>query len=151
MTAWIEQQSGQNTSVATYLAEGKGRFEVEHIWADKYRRHSDEFNSAAEFSEFRNRFGGLLLLPKSFNASYNDLAYDKKLPHYNSQNMLARSLDSQCYKHNPGFLKMIKDRGLPFKAHPAFMKKDLEERGELYHRLAEQIWCPEALLAVDPK
>lgn len=150
MTAWLEQQSGQNTSVATYLAEGKGRFEVEHIWADKYRRHSDEFNSAAEFSEFRNRFGGLLLLPKSFNASYGDLAYDKKLPHYNSQNLLARSLDPQCYKHNPGFLKLIKEHGLQFKAHPSFMKKDIEERGELYHRLAERIWNAESLLTVDP-
>ena len=151
MTAWLEQQSGQNTSVATYLAEGKGRFEVEHIWADKYRRHSDEFNSAAEFAEFRNRFGGLLLLPKSFNASYGDLAYDKKLPHYNSQNLLARSLDSQCYKHNPGFLKFIKGAELPFKAHSEFKKKDMEERGVLYHRLAEEIWNPETLLTVDAK
>lgn len=151
MTAWIEQQSGQYTSVATYLAEGKGRFEVEHIWADKYRRHSDEFDSAAEFAEYRNRFGGLLLLPKSFNASYGDLAYEKKLPHYNSQNLLARSLDPQCYKHNPGFLKVIKDRGLPFRAHMEFKKQDMEERGKLYHRLAEEIWNPHALLAVDSK
>jgi hypothetical protein len=29
-----------------------------------------------------------------------------ELPHYNAQNLLARSLNQQCYEHNPGFLRM---------------------------------------------
>lgn len=146
MTAWVEQESGHHVSVSDYLVEGKGRFEVEHIWADKPQRHADEFASAADFAEYRNRFGGLLLLPKSFNASYGALTYEKKLPHYLSQNLLARSLHSQCYIHNPGFLQFVGRSGLPFTAHDDFRKSDLEQRGVLYHRIAEHVWNPNSLL-----
>ncbi|GAG76125.1 unnamed protein product, partial [marine sediment metagenome] len=31
-------------------------------------------------------WGGLLLLPKSFNGSYGDLPYESKLEHYYGQN-----------------------------------------------------------------
>ncbi len=95
-----------------------------------------------------------MLLPKSFNASYGDLPYTAdqpgkgKLPHYLTQNLLARSLHSQCYQHNPGFLQFVKESGLPFKAHPSFKKADLEERGELYRLIAEQAWNPDDLLKV---
>ena len=51
----------------------------------------------ADFAEHRNRIGGLLLLPKAFNASFGDLAYENKLPHYNSQNLLARSLSARGF------------------------------------------------------
>jgi hypothetical protein len=34
---------------------------------------------------------------------------------------------------------------LPFRAHPAFKKADLDARQDLYRRLAEQIWSPERL------
>ena len=50
--------------------------------------------------------GDLLLLPKSFNASYGDLPYEEKLVHYDSQNLLARSLNANAYDHNPGFLRV---------------------------------------------
>lgn len=146
MTAWVEQQAGVHTSVADYLVEGKGRYEVEHIWADRPRRHSDEFESAADFAEYRNRFGGLLLLPKSFNASYGDLAYEKKLPHYLSQNLLARSLHPQCYERNPGFLRFVEESGLPFQHHSEFRKADLEKRGTLHRLIADQIWNPAHLI-----
>src|ERR1019366_434606 len=32
-----------------------------------------------------------------------------ELPHYNAQNLLARSLNQQCYEHNPGFLRMARN------------------------------------------
>jgi hypothetical protein len=47
----------------------KPRYEVEHVWADHLEQHTDEFQHPADFAEHRNRIGGLLLLPKSFNAS----------------------------------------------------------------------------------
>ena len=56
-----------------YVADGKARYEVEHIWANHPERHTDEFAHPSDFAEHRNRIGGLLLLPKSFNASYGDL------------------------------------------------------------------------------
>jgi len=87
-----------------------------------------------------------LLLPKRANASYGSLPYEEKLPHYNSQNLLARSLHPQAYERNPGFLRFVGVSGLPFRAHQEFKLADLEERGELYCQLAERIWNPDDLL-----
>ena len=136
MTDYVETQSGQPSHYLDYVSEGKGRYEVEHIWADHPEQHTDEFSHPADFAEYRNRIGGLLLLPKSFNASYGDLPYEEKLPHYNTQNLLARSLHPQCYEHNPGFLRFVQESGLPFKAHSQFKRADLDERGVLYRQLA---------------
>lgn len=146
LTEYVETQSGQPSRFVDYVSEGKGRYEVEHIWADHPERHADEFPHPADFAEHRNRIGGLLLLPKSFNGSYGDLSYENKLPHYNTQNLLARSLHPQCYDHNPGFLQFVQKSGLPFKAHAQFKKADLEERGLLYRKIAERLWNPDALL-----
>lgn len=128
-----------------YIATGKTRYEVEHIWANKPQRHLDEFSSSADFYEYRNRIGGLLLLSKSFNASYGDLPYTDKLPHYYGQNLLAQSLNSQCYDHNPGFLRYKERSGLPFQPHKEFKKADLDARQKLYQKIAEEIWNPERL------
>lgn len=150
ITDYVEVRSGQKSRFTEYVGEGKGRYEVEHIWADHYDRHKDEFGHPSDFAEFRNRIGGLLLLPKSFNASYGDLPYAEKLKHYNAQNSLARSLHPDCYDRNPGFLRFVEQSGLPFKCHMSFVKADLEERGELYRAIAQEIWNPSNLLrAVD--
>lgn len=146
LTDYVETRSGLPSRYTDYVNAGKVRYEVEHIWADHPERYADEFGHPTDFVEHRNRIGGLLLLPKSFNASYGDDPYDEKLPHYNAQNLLARSLAPQCYEHNPGFLKFIQDSGLPFHPHPKFTKADLEERCELYRRIAEQVWDPNDLL-----
>ena len=87
---------------AEYAQRGTKGYEIEHIWADHPERHADEFAHPSEFQEYRNRIGGLLLLPKSFNASYGDLPYAEKREHYVGQNLLARSLHEQAYDHNPG-------------------------------------------------
>lgn len=145
MTDFVETRSGQASRYLEYSKRGKGGYEVEHIWADHPEQHEDEFDHSSEFENYRNRLGGLLLLPKSFNASYGDLPYPKKLPHYLTQNLLARSLHEQCYDHNPGFVRFIADSGLPFRAHPAFKRADIDARQTLYRRLAEQIWSPSRL------
>ncbi len=146
LTDYVETQSGQPSRYLDYVSEGKSRYEVEHIWADHPERHEDEFEHPADFAEHRNRIGGLLLLPKSFNASYGDLTYGEKLPHYNTQNLLARSLHPQCYEHNPGFLRFKEQSGLPFAALTEFNKADFESRGLLYRKIAERIWDPADLL-----
>ena len=146
MIDYVETASAQPSRYLEYVASGKNRYEVEHIWADKPERHKEEFPVPDDFLEERDRIGGLLLLPKSFNASYNDLPYEAKLPHYNTQNLLARSLHSQAYEHNPRFRDFVTESGLPFRAHEQFKKADLDERGELYRRLAERIWDPDDLL-----
>ena len=147
LTDYVETQSGQPSRYLDYVSEGKTRYEVEHIWADHPERHTADFTHPADFAEHRNRIGGLLLLPKSFNASYGDLIYADKLPHYNAQNLLARSLHPQCYEHNPGFVRFKEQSGLPFQPHAEFNKADLESRSLLYRKLAERIWNPANLLS----
>jgi len=96
--------------------------------------------------EYRNRIGGLLLLPKSFNSSYGDLPYDEKYDLYYGQNLLAQSLHENAYTRDPGFRRFADETGLPLRAHPKFKKTDLDARQDLYRALAEQIWNPENLL-----
>jgi len=146
LTDYVETQSGQPSRYLEYVGEGKTRYEVEHIWADHAERHTEEFPHPADFTEHRNRIGGLLLLPKSFNASYGDLPFADKLPHYNTHNLLARSLHPQCYEHNPGFLRFVQQSGLPFSPMTVFKKDNLEARSLLYRQIAERIWNPEDLL-----
>ena len=148
MTAFVEQQSGHPNRFVEYVARGRNRYEIEHIWANHPERHTEEFPNASGFRDARNLIGGLLLLPKSFNASYGDLPYDEKLDHYHGQNLLARSLHAKCYDHNPGFVKFRDESGLAFQPHSQFHKADLDARQKLYHKLAEAIWNPARLQIV---
>lgn len=146
ITDYVDTRSGGTSRYLDYInAKGKKAYEVEHIWADHAEDHEDEFAHPTDFQEHRNRIGGLLLVPKSFNASYGDLPYDAKRKHYNSQNLLARTLCDEAYERNPGFLRFVKESGLPIRAHADFKKADLEARQALYVKLAEQIWDPNRL------
>lgn len=145
MADYAEVGSGMASRYTEYAQRGRKGYEIEHIWANHSERHSDEFEASGEFFSYRDRIGGLLLLPKSFNASYGDLPYAEKREHYLSQNLLARSLHEQAYKHNPGFVRFVEESGLPFRPHPEFKKADLDARQMLYQNLAEQIWNPERL------
>jgi hypothetical protein len=146
MTEYIQIQSGEASHYLEYMGIEKGqKYEVEHIWANHPEWHTSEFTHPADFQEYRNRIGGLLLLPKSFNASYGDLPYEDKLKHYFGQNLLARSLHEKCYEHHPRFEQFLQTSALPFEAHEHFMKADLENRQKLYQDIAEQIWNPDRL------
>jgi hypothetical protein len=154
MIDWVEQQSGEPGQYAKYITRsGKHAFEIEHIWANHYERHTHEFDNPAAFGEYRNRLGGLLLLPKLINASLGDKDYAHKVEIYLTQNLLARSLHKQCYQNNPGFKQMVQRTGLPFRAFyqteegekSVFTKDDLEERFQLYRQIAEQLWSVDRL------
>jgi hypothetical protein len=145
MTDYLEVRGGLASRFEEYMSEGrKDGYEVEHIWADHWEQHKDEFTHEADFDEYRNRLGGLLLLPKTFNASYGDLAYAKKLPHYLKQNLLAQSVNPEAYDHNPPLKKLIL-AGLPFDGHKEFKKADIEARQKLYVAIAKQVWNPDRL------
>jgi len=145
MTDYIETQSGQSSHFTEYSQRGRKGYDIEHIWADHPERHSDEFAHPTEFSEYRNRIGGLLLLPKQFNQSYGDLPYSEKLPHYSTQNLLAKSLHPIAYDHSPGFKRFLAESGLPFRPLAEFRKADLDGRQTLYQSLAQRIWSPDRL------
>ena len=148
-THWLEEQSGQPGRYLEYIVRsGENAYEIEHLWANHFERHTDEFAHAQEFSAHRNRVGGLVLLPKKINASLNDKAYSDKLEHYQSENLLARSLHPMCYVHNPGFLRLKTETGLPFKAFTDFKKANFDERFSLYKSIAERLWSADRLKKV---
>jgi hypothetical protein len=148
ITDHIAVASGGASVYAELTNSGKVRYEVEHIWADHAERHHDEFAHETDFARHRNRIGDLLLLPKTFNASYSDDPYEKKLPHYFKQNLLASSLHSMSYEKNPGFVGFINRSGLPFKPYEEFRAADIVERGRLYREIAKRVWDPDNLLKV---
>lgn len=150
MTAWCEQQAGMSSSFVTYYEPASGKpFEVEHIWADKFARHQDEFVQEHEFQNYRNRLGGLVLLPRGTNQSYGDQSYEDKKAHYVKENLLVKSLCPLAYDNNPNFLKLKQSQGLPFRSHDEFKKADIEARQELYRMICERIW-PESLVDMEP-
>src|SRR5438270_7920763 len=62
MADYVETESGLPSRYAEYTGgRGGHRYEVEHIWANKFERHTDEFSNEHDFAEHRNRVGGLLL------------------------------------------------------------------------------------------
>jgi hypothetical protein len=141
--------SGEPSRYLEYTGNvGRVRYEIEHVWADRPERHAEEFGRPADFVAHRNLVGGLLLLPKSFNASYGDAPYGQKVGHYLSQNLLARSLHPRCYENNPGFVGFVRSSGLPFESYEEFTAQAVVERGELYRQIAEQVWNPDDLLRV---
>jgi uncharacterized protein with ParB-like and HNH nuclease domain len=148
ITDHMTVSSGGAPMYAELTNSGKVRYEVEHIWADHFERHADEFVHETDFARHRNRIGDLLLLPKSFNASYGDDTYEKKLPHYFKQNLLASSLNPMSYEKNPGFVGFIKQCGLPFHPYEEFRATDIVDRGMLYREIAKQVWNPSALLEI---
>lgn len=146
ITDYVGIQSNQSPRFQEYFRTGANAYEVEHIWANHPERHTDEFSHEIEFESYRNRIGGLLLLPKDINASYGDDPYEEKREHYRGQNLLAASLHEQTYERNPGFLRFVRESGMPFRAHPEFKRRDLDARQQLYQKLAEHVWSPEHLL-----
>lgn len=145
MTEYVEQGSGGTIDYDTLMAHGN-KYEIEHIWANFPSRHKDEFSNENEFRDYRNRLGGLLLVPKSFNASYGGKPYDVKYKHYFGQNALAKSLHENAYLHHPTFAEFRQRTGLKFQSHTKFKKADLDARQELYREIAKQIWNPQRLL-----
>ena len=116
---------------------------MEHIWADKYDNHKDEFEQETDFQEYRNKIGALVLLPRGTNQSYGAKPYSEKQGHYIKENLLVQSLCPLTYQNNPNFLSMKNRLNLPFKAHDEFKKADILERQNLYQAICEVIWSSE--------
>jgi hypothetical protein len=146
ITDFVERASGLEGKFSDYMTKGRKGYEIEHIWANNYDWFRNDFPSSNDFSVYRNRIGGLLLLPRSFNASYSDIRYEEKVEHYIKNNILAQSLNKKCYEHNPGFKSFMEKYNLPFKPYECFDKKALDERQELYSKLAKLVWSPDRLI-----
>lgn len=143
MTYYIEKNSGINSNFYKYIDRSqKNSYDIEHIWANDYYQsnHQEEFGTEEEFKHFRNKFGGLLLLTKDKNRSLQDMEYTEKVKKYDSESLLAISLNKNCYSNNPLFLKFVSDKKLDFKPYIEFNKKELLDRNSLYKNLCKKIW-----------
>ena len=141
ITGFIDQQSGASSNFSTYfISAGKKPYEIEHIWANKFEEHRDEFEQRHEFENYRNRIGDLVLLPQGTNQAYGAMTYGQKVQHYLKENLLVKSLHPKAYENNPNFIGMTKNLGLKFKPHTAFAKTDIDERQALVQSICEAIW-----------
>ena len=147
LTDFLEVKSGRGSRYPEYAKRSsrKGGYQIEHIWADHAERHGDEFAHPSEFASYRNRIGGLLLLPASHNASYSDKAYEEKVKLYSKENLLACSLHPIAYENDPDFRRFREGSSLQFEPKAHFLKSDLDDRQQLYVELAELCWAPSKL------
>lgn len=125
----------------SYFSPKGKQYEIEHIWANKFEEHKDEFNQIDTFQAWRNSIGALLLLRSGTNQSYKDSSYEIKVQHYIKTNNYAKSLNELFYKNNPNAQDFIDKYG--FKSHPHFKIEDIEDREELVKKICENIWNTE--------
>jgi len=130
ITEIVSSRSGE----PDYMLNKKD-IEIEHILSNQYEEHKDKFSDESEFSNMRNNIGDLLVLPKSFNASYGADAYEKKVVHYCEQNILAASLNEQKYERNPQFIKFIQESSLGFRPYALFDRTAIAQRADLYRSI----------------
>ncbi len=140
MTDYVETQSGQDSRYQDYI-----KYDIEHIWANHPELYDEEFEHEYDFQEYRDRIGGLLLLPPKRNKALSDLSYEEKLEHYIKENLLAQSLHERTYERNTDFQNFIQRSRLEFRPCPNFKKEDLNDRQKLYQQLAKRIWNLERL------
>ena len=146
MTDFIETESGLTSNFYNYVNRDlKNPYDIEHIICDHHDWFLMEYPDKETFDRHRNKFGGLLLLPMDKNRSLNDLTFDRKLPIYFGENLLAKSLNSDCYQNNPQFKRFLENENLSFKSYTNFDKTALLERQELYEALVNKIWSVEQL------
>lgn len=147
LTAFTEAGCGQPNRIGEYLDEQRSH-QIEHIWANHFERYQDLVKNRAAFDRLRNRFGALLLLHRSHNASYRDEPYSNKVEYYRGQNFLAASLHPGTHTRNPPFSRFVKQYDLAALIRP--YPKDFDDqailtRQNLYRRLCEIIWNPARL------
>lgn len=148
VTSWLEEENVDGNPPGSWPSWGKyftrnqsDPFEVEHIWANHFERHTHEFASDAAFQSARNSFGALLLLTKSVNASLNDLEVQKKLPAYASHNALARLTNDHVLRNDPKLRAKVGGLTVPHEPIVGEMNPDqIKSRTEFYKAICEEIW-----------
>lgn len=143
ISSFTDNLVGKDTNYTTYHHPNGKQFEIEHIWANKYEEHTDEFEQKGDFQDWRNSIGALILLPQGTNQSFNSDKYEDKIEHYIKENSYAQTLHSTYYSKNPNFLNSTIVKNLGFKSHQQFKKDDIEERQKLVQRICEKIWSIE--------
>jgi hypothetical protein len=144
LTTFVETGCGKSDDIPVYL-DTRRPYEIEHIWANHFKRYEPETKTKATFIAYRNRLGALLLLPKSDNASYQDITFEDKVDYYQRQNQLAASLNTKHRDRNAPFNKFVRRQGLEkhFRGFPRFDMKAIDSRQTLYEQLCKRVWDQE--------
>lgn len=140
ITSYLDSLAGRPANYDSYYYSAGKPFEIEHIWADKFERHRDEFDQLNDFKWWRNYIGALLLLPSGTNQSFSSDDYKLKLKHYLKENILAQSLHPDFYEKNPNFLKNETIKGFGFLPHENFNQNDIEQRVKVLKNICESLW-----------
>ncbi len=140
VSSYIDNLSGKDIPYVAYQQPSGKQFEIEHIWANKFAEHRDEFEQEGDFQECRNSLGALILLPRGTNQSFSSDKYENKLKHYIKENTYVQTLHPDCYVKNPNFVNSEKIKNLGFKSYPEFKEEHVRERQELAKRICEELW-----------
>lgn len=141
VTYFIDQKIGLTNKFQDYVNRtGKNPFDIEHIWCNDYQRFAAQVSDEEEFNRTRNLMGGLLILPRDKNRSYQDADYSAKLPLYFGENILAKSLHQDCYRNNPHFINLISNLNLSLTPIDDFTKDSFKKRQQSYKELSQLIW-----------
>lgn len=140
ISSYLDGLVGKDINYHFYHHPIGKQFEIEHLWANKFEEHTEEFDQKGDFQDWRNSIGALILLPQGTNQSFNSDKYEDKLDHYIKENLFAQTLHPAYYTKNPNFLKSEGIKDLGFKPHESFKKYDIEERQNLIERICEKLW-----------
>jgi hypothetical protein len=140
ISSHVDKIAGGSTTYADYQFPTGEPFQIEHIWADKFEEHREEFDDESDFRDWRNSIGALLLLPRGINQAHGADSYTKKLKHYIKENTYAQTLNPLFYERNPNFLNSPLVQELSFEPHTVFETEDILARQALVQRICEQIW-----------
>jgi Protein of unknown function (DUF1524) len=143
ISSFLDNLVGKDNNYPSYHHPNGKQFEIEHIWANKFEEHTDEFEQKGDFQDWRNSVGALLLLPQGTNQSFSSDKYEDKVEHYIKENTYAQTLHSSYYSKNPNFLNSEIIRNLEFKPHQVFKKSDIGDRQKLVQRICEKLWSTE--------
>jgi len=154
LTDFVEINCGtSNDRFEQFMARtGRNKFSIEHLLSHDFESNLQHFENEVEYIEWRNKLGALVLLPHTFNASYQDMHWEEKFPLYArpGHNVLAASLTDETYRNNPRLREFNEINELGFRAYTAgsnhFGKTEIDERTALYRRLARLCWDPRRLL-----
>ena len=146
ISGYMDWLVGKGNTYSSYQNPNGKKFEIEHIWANKFDEHRDEFEQESDFQNYRNSIGALVLLPQGTNQSFSSDKYQDKLEHYIKENTYVQTLHSHYYEKNPNFLNSELVAALKFKPHSKFTRDDIKQRELLVQRICEQIWSLDNIL-----
>ena len=142
-TDYVNVKMGNVSHFEEYMdrTQKNNTYDIEHILPDDYSSYEDcGFDDEEDFQDYRSLIGNLIILTRDKNRSYQNMKYSSKVKKYLSDNILAQSLNPETYKNNPQFLKIAKKYG--FRSITKFTKQSINERADIYTKLAKDIWNP---------